>query len=104
VAGMLRSFNYVAHTALFRQVSDRPEDYAALEPFVRDWEAEVTRAFLEAYETHVHDSGIYSDWRQARALLDLFVLEKAFYELRYELNNRPSWLPIPLRGIVDLVG
>ncbi len=71
---------------------------------VREWEAEVTRVFLQAYETHVRDSGIYSDWRQARGLLDLFVLEKAFYELRYELNNRPSWLPIPLRGIVDLVG
>ncbi|HSD97381.1 MAG TPA: maltose alpha-D-glucosyltransferase [Sulfuricaulis sp.] len=104
VAGMLRSFNYAAYTALFRFSSERPEGSPAIESSVREWEAEVTSAFLRSYEQHVRDSGLYADWDEARLLLDLFMLEKAFYELRYELNNRPLWAPIPLRGILGLNG
>jgi len=103
VAGMLRSFNYAAFTTLIRMTSEWSESSDLIAPLMREWEAEVTRVFLQAYEIHVRDSGIYSDWRQARDLLELFVLEKSFYELRYELNNRPSWLPVPLKGILDLI-
>jgi maltose alpha-D-glucosyltransferase/alpha-amylase len=103
VAGMLRSFSYAACATLSRMTSEWSEDSALIEPLVREWEAQVGRVFLQAYETRVRGSGIYSDWTQARELLNLFVLEKSFYELRYELNNRPSWLPVPLKGILDLV-
>jgi maltose alpha-D-glucosyltransferase/alpha-amylase len=84
--------------------SERPEGSPAIESLVREWEAEVTSAFLRSYEQHVRDSGLYAVWDEARVLLDLFMLEKAFYELRYELNNRPLWAPIPLRGILGLNG
>ena len=103
VAGMLRSFNYAANATLSRMTSEWSEDAALIEPLVREWEAQVGRVFLQAYETHVRASEIYSDWARARELLNLFVIEKSFYELRYELNNRPLWLPIPLKGILDLV-
>jgi maltose alpha-D-glucosyltransferase/alpha-amylase len=83
VAGMLRSFNYAAYTALFRLSSERPEGSEAMERLVQEWESEATRVFLETYEQNVRDAGLYSDWQEARRLLDLFVLEKAFYELRY---------------------
>ena len=104
VAGMLRSFNYAGYTALSRMIAERPEDYATVEPWTREWETETARAFLHAYEDNVRGSGLYADWEGARCLLDLFILEKAFYELRYELNNRPTWVHIPLHGILELIG
>ena len=66
-------------------------------------ETETARAFLQAYEENTRGSGLYADWKEARRLLDLFMLEKAFYELRYELDNRPTWVRIPLHGILELV-
>jgi maltose alpha-D-glucosyltransferase/alpha-amylase len=103
VAGMLRSFNYAAYTALFQLASERPEGSEPIERLVLDWESETARVFLESYEQNVRSSGLYSDWQEARRLLDLFVLEKAFYELRYELGNRLQWIRIPLRGIMELI-
>ncbi len=104
VAGMLRSFNYAAHTAASRMTAGQSEDAARVEAAIREWETEVTRVFLQAYEAHVRIAGIYSDGDQARGLLKLFTLEKAFYELRYELNNRPTWALIPLKGLLELLG
>jgi maltose alpha-D-glucosyltransferase/alpha-amylase len=51
----------------------------------------------------VRGSALYGDWPAARGLLGLFVLEKALYELGYELNNRPDWVRIPLRGLLALL-
>ncbi len=99
VAGMLRSFNYAAHTALAQATTERPTDLAKFEPLVRDWEAEVEGVFLTAYNEVVASSGDASQ----RGLLDLFLLEKALYEVRYELDNRPNWVGIPLFGILSLL-
>jgi len=103
VAGMLRSFNYAGYAALLRLTAERPEDYATFEPWVREWEMEAARAFLETYEENARGAGLYADWQEARRLLELFMLEKAFYELRYELDNRPAWVRIPLQGILELI-
>lgn len=103
VAGMLRSFNYAAYTAVAKDSAERPEDLPRLELLVRDWEAEVARVFLAAYDETVHGSGLLAASASLRGLLDLFLLEKALYEVRYELDNRPNWLVIPLRGIVTLL-
>ncbi len=103
VAGMLRSFNYAAHTALAHATVERPADLAKFEPLVRDWEAEVGHVFLAAYDEAVHSSGLHAPDASLRGLLDLFLLEKALYEVRYELDNRPDWVAIPLRGILSLL-
>ena len=60
--------------------------------------------FLSAYRETAEASGLYSSWEEIRGLLELFLLEKAFYELRYEIDNRPDWVRIPLRGITGLAG
>jgi maltose alpha-D-glucosyltransferase/alpha-amylase len=103
VADMLRSFNYAAHTALAHASAEQPKDFEKFEPLVRDWEAEVGRVFLAAYDEAVHNSGLFATDASLRGLLDLFLLEKAFYEVRYELDNRPDWVVIPLRGILLLL-
>lgn len=103
VAGMLRSFNYAAHAALAHVGAERPEDLARFEPLVRDWETEVGRVFLAAYDEAVRSSGLFATHASLRGLLDLFLLEKALYEVRYELDHRPDWVVIPLRGILALL-
>ncbi|MGH8686293.1 MAG: putative maltokinase, partial [Burkholderiales bacterium] len=99
VAGMLRSFNYARSTAL-RQALEGHADHDRLAPFAADWEARARRAFLGAYAESVRGSGLYEDFEDTRELRALFELEKALYELRYELNHRPGWVGIPLHGIL----
>ena len=98
VAGMLRSFDYAVHTSL------RPRHRG--DPALgRTWLREVTGAYLAAYyETAGSASFLPADETGRKVLLDAFLLEKALYEVRYELNNRPNWVGIPLRGILSLMG
>jgi maltose alpha-D-glucosyltransferase/alpha-amylase len=98
VAGMLRSFDYAQWTAL-RAAAKSPEDYTRLLPLATGWQAEARRLFLEAYAGGVADSGLHASFDDAAGLLRLFELEKALYELRYEINNRPDWIHVPLAGI-----
>jgi maltose alpha-D-glucosyltransferase/alpha-amylase len=100
VAGMMRSINYAAVAGLLGSVDDRGADTTALEPLAHDWELRTTAAFLDGYRATIAGCPSYpADAADAQALLDLFILEKAFYEVSYELANRPSWLGIPLEGI-----
>jgi maltose alpha-D-glucosyltransferase/alpha-amylase len=101
VAGMLRSFNYARWTAL-RQALEGHADYDRLAPHAEDWEKRVRRTFLGAYEEATRGGGLFEDFGDIQPLLELFELEKALYELRYELNNRPGWVGIPLAGILAL--
>jgi maltose alpha-D-glucosyltransferase/alpha-amylase len=103
VAGMLRSFNYARWTAL-RRVMHAPEDGARLAPLAATWEPQVRSAFLEAYDEAARGSGLYASFEEIQGLIQLFELEKALYELRYEINNRPGWARIPLEGILALAG
>jgi maltose alpha-D-glucosyltransferase/alpha-amylase len=80
------------------------EDAVRLAPLARAWEAAVRREFLAAYDEAARGAGIYGSFDQAAGLIELFEMEKAFYELRYELNNRPGWVSIPLQGILALAG
>jgi maltose alpha-D-glucosyltransferase/alpha-amylase len=108
VAGMLRSFHYAAYAALSDHrvsVTVRPEDIAALEPWARFWYRWVSAAFLKAYLAEASQVPFLPEGRdELQVLLDAHLLEKAIYELGYELNNRPDWIGIPLQGILDLVG
>ena len=102
VAGMLRSFGYAAGAALARAIA-APEDEDRLTPLAADWEAQTRATFIRAYDQTARGSGVYNDEADLSALLELFELEKALYELRYELNNRPDWVRWPLAGIMRLV-
>ena len=103
VAGMLRSFSYAGFASLTRFTTRRPQDAEKLEPWARLWERAVTAEFLKAYREAVGGSPIVpSEPRAFRSLLEAFVLDKALYELNYEFNNRPSWVRIPLHGILSL--
>jgi maltose alpha-D-glucosyltransferase/alpha-amylase len=100
VAGMLRSFSYAAYAALFTFTLNGADDYALLAPWADAWQHWIGKAFLASYRsTAGTDLGVQDSWEFDR-LLDAFILEKALYELRYELNNRPHWLGIPLVGIL----
>jgi maltose alpha-D-glucosyltransferase/alpha-amylase len=103
VAGMLRSFNYARCSALLHATAERPDDLPRLERFAQNWEREARAAFLDAYREAVRAAELYGDFESTLALLGLFELEKAFYELDYELANRPDWVRVPLQGILGLV-
>ena len=103
VAGMLRSFSYAAFAALARSTQRRPQDYDQLEPWARLWEAAVSAEFLQSYRNVAGSGGLVpSDDTAFQQLLDVYLLDKALYELVYELNNRPTWVRIPLSGILQL--
>jgi maltose alpha-D-glucosyltransferase/alpha-amylase len=101
IAGMLRSFSYVQHSAIRNTAHDEAEG-AKLAPLGRAWELEVRAVFLSAYETAA-GGPFPGALRPGEGLLGLFELEKALYELRYELGNRPGWVGIPLQGILEVV-
>ncbi len=105
VAGMLRSFSYAASTGLFRVAARaRPDVVEAVRPWVRRWEQATKRAFLDGYRAAIGDCPSYpAEADTEQRLIDLFVLEKALYEVKYEAANRPSWLKIPLQGILELL-
>jgi maltose alpha-D-glucosyltransferase/alpha-amylase len=104
LAGMLRSYHYVAHAGLFAFARDCPEDICRLEPRAELWFQWVAAAFLRAYRWTANGASFLPKHPAPfAALLDAFMLEKAFYELNYELNNRPDWVRTPLRGILTLL-
>jgi maltose alpha-D-glucosyltransferase/alpha-amylase len=105
VAGMLRSFSYAAYTGLMRMLTRRPGDADRLEPWARVWENAVCGAFLRAYRLTLRAAGgalVPESGDAFESLLEIYVLDKALYELIYELNNRPAWVRIPLAGILAL--
>ncbi|HEX9237120.1 MAG TPA: maltose alpha-D-glucosyltransferase, partial [Actinomycetota bacterium] len=105
VAGMLRSFHYAAYAALARETAEPGfENPAFLEPWALFWYQNVASTFVRAYLESVPPGGILPpEGPQMNVLLDVFMLEKALYELRYELNSRPDWVRIPIHGILQLV-
>jgi maltose alpha-D-glucosyltransferase/alpha-amylase len=108
VAGMLRSFSYAKWSARERYISGLtggPAAVAADKDGALDaWEADVRRVFLKAYAAAIRDSGIYASFEDVAGLLRLFELEKVLYELRYEINNRPNWVHVPLAGVLGMLG
>jgi maltose alpha-D-glucosyltransferase/alpha-amylase len=105
VAGMLRSYHYAAYAGLFAFAHHDSRAFSRLEPCAEAWFRWVSAAFLRAYRAAAQDAAFLpGDAAQFEAQLDAFMLDKAFYELNYELNNRPDWVRIPLRGILALLG
>ncbi len=107
VAGMLRSFHYAAYTSLFGHLGSamvRQEDLAAMEPWAMLWNRWVSSIFVTSYVEHAAPGGFLpTDRQELNILLSIYLLEKALFELGYELNNRPDWVRIPLIGILQLL-
>jgi trehalose synthase-fused probable maltokinase len=93
VAGMLRSFAYAASASELQRDQPVPEG----------WEDRARESFLAGYLDAVDSALMPPGEAPTRTMLSIFELEKAVYELRYELNNRPDWVSIPVAGIARLL-
>jgi predicted trehalose synthase len=104
---MLRSFHYAAHAAIRGHSQSAVMHHAAIpiELWANYWSAWVSASFLREYLAAAQQGEFLpKDGSQLHSLLRAFLLEKALYELRYELNNRPDWVSIPLEGIRQYCG
>ena len=102
VAGMVRSFDYAAFGSvlMFVDEADRPQ----MLPVAAEWQKQATEAFLNGYFQNMAGCASLPDNAEdTQKLLDLFVLEKALYEVIYEVANRPDWLAIPMNGLSRLI-
>ena len=107
VASMLRSFAYAADAGRWEQTEggmERGEVVRAdLEPSARNWQLWTSAAFLREYLDAVDPRLIPPSREDLAILLDVFLLEKAVYQLGHELRTRPAWIGIPLRGLGHLL-
>jgi maltose alpha-D-glucosyltransferase/alpha-amylase len=103
VAGMLRSFDYAMHVALEHADGDRQEMRSARERSGQEWQAAARRMFLDGYEEVAAAAGLALPRAEAKGLLELFLIEKALYELAYEIDHRPDWVRVPLRGLAEIL-
>ena len=104
VAGMLRSFSYVAETVV-RDVGQRLTEAAPRARAVAaEWRRLAAIAFLSAYEATVRGSPLWiKDRARRRQLLRFYALSKALYEVDYEANHRPDWIETPVRGVLAIL-
>jgi len=104
VAGMIRSFHYAAYGSLFLDNQIRPEDIRTLLPYVQQWYHYMSGFFMKAYLKRVGKAEFVPDNQEdLEILMQTYLLQKAIYELNYEINNRPDWVIVPLRGIKAIV-
>src|SRR5205823_14880635 len=104
VVGMLRSFDYAASAALFEFTKSRPGEFDRLEPWARLWQTWTSAAFWREYRAvSARAPYLPNDAPTLSRLVDAYTLDKILYELLYELNNRPTWVCIPLQGIASLI-
>jgi len=101
VAGMFRSFDYARHFARERCSSESSEDCAKWDSFLGEWQRQARETFFDIYDETARAQGLYGSREAAEPLIQLFEIEKALYEVRYELRNRPDWAGIPLRALAD---
>jgi maltose alpha-D-glucosyltransferase/alpha-amylase len=105
IAGMLRSLDYAAWAALDRVANRVPELPTRVTDAAMAWRHWASQAFLDSYIATTTDAMRVGGEAAlpSRELLELFLLQKGFYEILYEASNRPSWLSIPVRGVLDLL-
>jgi maltose alpha-D-glucosyltransferase / alpha-amylase len=102
VAGMMRSFQYAAYAALW-QPAMRKEDVPFLERWADFWYRQTSSLFLQSYFNTTRGSIFIPNSEDLQIMLQAYLLDKAVYEIGYELNNRPSWVIIPIRGIKHIL-
>lgn len=103
VAGMLRSFSYAAYAVLYNQYANNKVLQEQMEPWAKEWCNYVSRIFLDVYFDEIKEADILESMDDLLPLMQVFLFEKAIYELGYELNNRLQWVNIPLTGVMQFV-
>ncbi|MBC8525029.1 MAG: putative maltokinase, partial [Chlorobium phaeobacteroides] len=104
LAGMMRSFHYAAFNVLIQDRSIRPEDAEKLEPWAELWSFYTGQHFYDVYAAAVGGHGLIPEnITEQHLLLRSYLMDKAIYELNYELNNRPEWVGIALKGLQRLL-
>ncbi|RIK99858.1 MAG: maltose alpha-D-glucosyltransferase [Proteobacteria bacterium] len=104
VAGLIRSLDYAATAALERALQVAPDDQGKLASALEGWRERAVNAFVVAYREAMTDDRLWpADPEAAERLLQFFLLEKALYEIEYELAYRPAWLRVPLSGMLRVL-
>jgi len=104
IAGMIRSFHYAVYTSLWKHLTIRPKDIKTLEPWADIWYKYTAGIFFRSYLDTVKEAPfIPKDKEELHTLLRVFLLEKAIYEIGYEMNSRPDWLIVPINAIKSLM-
>jgi maltose alpha-D-glucosyltransferase/alpha-amylase len=104
VAGMIRSFDYAAVAAVRELAEARPAAEPRMTELAEAWRQRAVDGFRAAYRKTMRGCVAYpASKKQAREMTAFFMLEKAVYEVSYELANRPAWVDIPLRGILGIL-
>jgi len=108
VAGMLRSFHYAALSSMIEQRAGARWriDPDALSAWANLWQTWSSWGFMRGYLLTVGSAPavVPANPQDLRIVLEAFLMEKAIYEVGYELNNRPTWLRVPLRGVAQILG
>jgi maltose alpha-D-glucosyltransferase/alpha-amylase len=104
LAGLIRSIDYSVTAALDRATRHTPDDDGKLGRAMHDWRTRSVEAVLVAYRNSMTDARLWpTELPAAGRLLEFFLLEKAFYEIEYELAHRPDWLRVPLAGTLRIL-
>jgi maltose alpha-D-glucosyltransferase / alpha-amylase len=104
VAGLIRSIDYSATAALERALKVTPDENGKLAAALVEWRDRATAAFLAGYRDAMTNPDLWpADRQAAEQMLNFFLLEKAFYEIEYELAHRPDWLRVPLTGLLRIL-
>ncbi len=103
VAWMLRSLSYAAQAGLVHHASRRAGELQDLRAFARLWEQQTSSVFLKTYCEGITDTRLLPAGNDLHTLLEIFILERAFHELQYEINNRPQFIHIPLYGLLSIL-
>ncbi len=104
VAGMLRSFDYAASALVDRFEQRDPAHLEAIPPLAEAWRQVARRQFIQGYREHIEGChAVPREMADFDRLLELFLIEKGIYEVLYEAANRPTWVAIPVRGVLGLL-
>ncbi|HEY1541654.1 MAG TPA: maltose alpha-D-glucosyltransferase, partial [Xanthobacteraceae bacterium] len=104
VAGLVRSVDYSTTAALERAPKSTPEEHDRIARALAVWRDVSAATFVRAYREALTDTRLWpEDAQESGRLLDLFLIEKALYEIEYELSHRPQWVRVPLAGILRIL-
>ena len=104
VAGLIRSIDYSATAALLRALKPAPDEHGKIEQGLDQWREQSATTFFKAYREKLMETRLWPEKPEdTQRLLDFFLLEKAFYEIEYELSHRPDWLRVPLAGMLRIL-